>query len=43
MDHLQNGFEHLTPLASLLPITTLFLTASIAGWYVGDLVLRLRR
>jgi hypothetical protein len=43
MDYLQNGFELLNPLASLLPLATLFLISSITGWYVGNLLLWLRR
>jgi|EndMetStandDraft_3_1072993.scaffolds.fasta_scaffold209732_2 hypothetical protein len=43
MDYLQNGFEQLNPLAMLLTSATLFLAASIAGWYVGNVLLGLRR
>jgi hypothetical protein len=43
MDYLQNGVEHLCPMASLLSLAILFLIASIAGWYVGNLLLSLRR
>jgi hypothetical protein len=43
MDYLQNGVEHLSPMASLLSLAILFLIASIAGWYVGNLLLSLRR
>jgi hypothetical protein len=38
MDYLQNGIEHLNLPTSLLSIAILFLVASIAGWYVGNLI-----
>jgi len=43
MDFLQNGIEHLNPLVSLLWLAILFLIASIAGWYVGNLIQWFRR
>jgi hypothetical protein len=42
MDHLQ-WVEHLNPTVSLLSLAIPFLIASIAGWYVGNLLLWLRR
>ncbi len=32
------GIEHLNPLTSLVSIAILFLIASVAGWYVGNLI-----
>jgi hypothetical protein len=43
MDYLQNGIEHLNPLVSLLWLAIPFLIASIAGWYVGNLIQWFRR
>ena len=43
MDYLQNGAELLSPMASLLSLAIAFLIASIAGWYIGTLLLLLRR
>jgi hypothetical protein len=43
MDYLQNGIEHLSPLTSVLAIAIVFLIASIAGWYAGNLVQCFRR
>jgi hypothetical protein len=42
MDYLQTEIEHL-PLASLLSLAIPFLIASIAGWYVGNLIQWFRR
>ena len=43
MDYLQNGVEHLSPMVSLLSLAILFLIASIAGWYMGNLIEWFRR
>jgi hypothetical protein len=43
MNYLQNWIEQLNPLASLPSIAMLFLIASIAGWYVGNLIQGFRR
>jgi hypothetical protein len=43
MNYLQNWIEQLDPLASLSSIGMLFLIASIAGWYVANLIQWFRR
>jgi hypothetical protein len=43
MVYLQSGIEHLNQLASLLSIAVPFLIASIAGWYMGNLIQFFRR
>lgn len=43
MNYLQSWIEELNPLASLLSIAILFLIATIAGWYVGNLIQWFRR
>ena len=43
MNYLQNWIEQLNPLAAFPSIAMLFLIASIAGWYVGNLIQWLRR
>jgi hypothetical protein len=43
MNYLQNLIDQLNPTAALPSIAILFLIASIAGWYVGNLILWLRR
>jgi hypothetical protein len=43
MNYLENWIEQLNPLAALPSIAILFLIASIAGWYVGNLIQWFRR
>ena len=43
MNYLQNWIEQLNPLAAFPSIAMLFLIASIAGWYVGNLIQWFRR
>ena len=43
MNYLQNWVEQLNVPTSLPSIAIVFLVASIAGWYVGNLIQWLRR
>jgi hypothetical protein len=43
MVDLQRYVDQLSPAATLPLIALLFLIASILGWYVGNLILRLRQ
>jgi hypothetical protein len=43
MDLLQNGIEQLNSPAPLFLFVTLFLIASVAGWYASNAILWLRR
>jgi hypothetical protein len=43
MIYLQNWIDQVNPMAALPAIAILFLTASIAGWYEGNLLQWLRR
>jgi hypothetical protein len=43
MDILQKGVEQLNPPALLFLFATLFLIASVAGWYAVNVILWLRR
>jgi hypothetical protein len=42
MIYLQNWIDQVNPMATLPSIAILFLIASIAGWYVGNLLQWLR-
>jgi hypothetical protein len=43
MSFMQNWIDQLNPMAVFPSIAILFLVASIAGWYVGNLIQWLRR
>jgi len=38
MTHLQNGMDQLSPMAALPTISIIFFIASVAGWYIGDII-----
>jgi hypothetical protein len=42
MSSLQNWIDQLNPLVAFLVMGGVFLVASVAGWYGGDLILQLR-
>ena len=43
MSYMQNWVDQLNPVAAFPSIAIIFLIASIAGWYVGNLIQWLRR
>jgi len=43
MSYMQNWVDQLNPVAAFPSIAIVFLIASIAGWYVGNLIQWLRR
>jgi hypothetical protein len=43
MSYMKNWVDQLNPVAAVPSIAIIFLIASIAGWYVGNLIQWLRR